>query len=175
MRGHWQNFENTQPEKTIVGSACNQKKVSMLTWFVLALTIVVLCPIPHAVAQEPGEAAPVGEVAADSKKALPPPKEWYEEPTKNLFTLALGGAIWPSLDNTESGTTSATADRPGHVSSTGFAFETAYHRHIAHWERGDLYFGGEFGAFIFGKQGSGDTTQPSTGQPIKGDLDARMW
>lgn len=174
MRGRWRNFENTQSEKAIVGSACNPKKVSMLTWFVLALTIVVLCPIPHAVAQEPGEAAPVREVAADPNKALPPPKEWYEEPTKNLFTLAMGGAIWPSLGNKEFGTTSATANRPGHVSSAGFAFETAYHRHIAHWERGDLYLGGEFGAFIFGNQGSGDTTQSST-SPITGNLDARVW
>ena len=91
MRDRWRNFENTQSEKAIVGSASNPKKVSMLTWFVLALTIVVLCPVPNAVAQEPGESAPVGQVAADSKKALPPPKEWYEEPTKNLFTLALGG------------------------------------------------------------------------------------
>jgi hypothetical protein len=157
-----------------MGSACNPKRVSMLTWFVLALTIVVLCPIPHAVAQEPGEAASVGEVAANSKKALPPPKEWYEEPTNNLFTLAMGGATWPSLGNKEFGTTSATANRPGHVPSAGFAFETAYHRHIAHWERGDLYLGGEFGAFIFGNQGSGDTTQPSA-SPITGDLDARVW
>lgn len=175
MRGRWQNFENKQSEKAIVGSACNPKKVSMLTWFVLALTIVVFRPIPHAVAQEPSEAAPAGgEVAAGSIKALPPPQEWYEEPTKNLFALALGGAIWPSLGNKEFGTTSATANRPGHVSSLGFAFETAYHRHIAHWERGDLYLGGEFGAFIFGNQGSGDTTQPST-SPITGDLDARVW
>lgn len=174
MRGHWRNFENTRSEKAIVGSACNPKKVSMLTWFVLALPIVVLSPAPHAVAQEPGEAAPVGEVAADSTKALPPPKEWYEEPTKNLFTLALGGAIWPSLGNKEFGTTSATANRPGHVSSAGFAFETAYHRHIAHWERGDLYLGGEFGAFIFDNKDSGDITQSST-SPITGDLDARVW
>jgi hypothetical protein len=146
----------------------------MLTWFVLALLIVVLCPTPHAVAQEPGEAAPVGEVAADSKKALPPPKEWHEEPTKNLFTLALGGAIWPSLGNKEFGTTSATANGSGQVSTMGFAFETAYHRHIAHWERGDLYLGGEFGAFIFHNKDSGDITQSST-SPITGDLDASVW
>jgi hypothetical protein len=174
MRDRWRNFENTQSEKAIVGSACNPKKVSMLTWFVLALTIVVLCPVPNAVAQEPGESAPVGQVAADSKKALPPPTEWYEEPTKNLVTLALGGAIWPSLGNKEFGTTSPTANRPGQVSSAGFAFETAYHRHVAHWERGDLYLGGEFGGFIFNNQGSGDTPQSST-SPITGDLDARVW
>jgi hypothetical protein len=125
-------------------------------------------------AQEPDEAAPVGEVAADSGEATPLPEQSYKEPTKNLFTLALGGAIWPSLGNKEFGTTTATANRPGHVSSAGFAFETAYHRHIAHWERGDLYLGGEFGAFIFNNQGSGDTTQPSA-SPITGDLDARVW
>jgi hypothetical protein len=90
------------------------------------------------------------------------------------LTLALGGAFWPSLGNKEFGTTSATANSPGHVSSTGFAFETAYHRHIAHWERGDLYLGGEFGAFIFNNQDSGDLTQSST-SPITGDLDARVW
>jgi len=147
---------------------------SALLCFALGLTIIVLCPIPLAVAQEPSEAAPGGEVATDSTKALPPPKEWYEEPTRNLFTLALGGAIWPSLGNKEFGTTSATANRPGQVSSLGFALETAYHRHIAHWGRGDLYLGGEFGAFFFGKQGPGDTTQSST-STTTGDLDARMW
>jgi len=173
MRGRWRNVEDIQSEKAIMGNACNPKKVSMLTWFVLALTIIVLCPAPYAMAQEPSESAPVGQVAADSNKALPPSKEWYEEPTKNLFALALGGAIWPSLGNKEFGTTSATANRPGHVSSAGFAFETAYHRHIAHWERGDLYLGGEVGAFIFNNQGSGDT-QPST-SPITGNLDARAW
>lgn len=174
MRGPWPNLENTQSEKAIVGSVCNPKKVSLLTWFVVALTILILCPIPHAVAQEPGEAVPVREVAADPNKALPPQKEWYEEPTKNLVTLALGAAIWPSLGNKEFGTTSATTNPPGHFSSAGFAFETAYHRHIAHWERGDLYLGGEFGGFIFDNQGSGDTTQSST-SPVTGDLDARVW
>ncbi len=174
MRGRGRNFENKQPEKAIVDNACNPKKVSMLTWFALVLTILVLSPTPpYAVAQEPGEAAPVGEVAADSGEPTPLPEQSYKEPTKNLSTLALGGALWPSLGNTEFGTTSA-ATRSGHVSSAGFAFETAYHRHIAHWERGNLYLGGEFGAFIFGNQGSGDTTQPST-SPITGDLDARVW
>jgi hypothetical protein len=153
------------------GSVCPQ---FMLAWCALVLTIVVLCPIPHAVAQEPGESAPGGELAANSNKALPPPKEWYEEPTKNLLTLALGGAIWPSLGNKEFGTTTATADSPGQVSSLGFAFETAYHRHIAHWERGDLYLGGEFGAFLFDNKDSGDTTQSST-SPTTTDLDARVW
>src|SRR5262245_46821740 len=169
MRGRWRNFENILSEQVIVGSA-----FSMLTWFVLALTLVVLCPAPYAMAQEPGEAAPVGEAIANSNKALPPSKKWYEEPTKNLFTLAMGGAIWPNLGNKEFGTTSPTANRPGQVSSLGFAFEAAYHRHIAHWERGDLYLGGEFGGFIFNNQDSGDTTQPST-SPITGDLDARVW
>jgi len=147
---------------------------SALTWFVLSLTIVVLSPTLYAVAQEPGEAAPVREVAADVGEAIPPPKEWYTEPTKNLFTLGLGLAIWPSLGNKEFGTTPPTATRPGQVSTTGFAFETAYHRQIAHWERGDLYLGGEFGGFIFDNQGSGDTTQSST-SPITGNLDARVW
>jgi hypothetical protein len=174
MRGRGRNFENKQSEKAIVGNACNPKKVSMLTWFALVLTILVLSPTPpYAVAQEPGEAAPVGEVAADSGEPTPLPEQSYKEPTKNLSTLALGGALWPSLGNTEFGTTSA-ATRSGHVSSAGFAFETAYHRHIAHWERGDLYLGGELGAFIFGNQGSGDTPQPSA-SPITGDLDARVW
>jgi hypothetical protein len=133
--------------------------------------IVVLCPIPYAVAQEPGEAVSVGEVAADSNKDLPPPKEWYEEPTKNLFALGLGLAIWPSLGNKELGTTTATANSPAQVSPAAFALETAYHRHLAHWERGDLYLGGEFGAFIFGNQGSGDTTQSSTTV----DLVPKVW
>ena len=119
-----------------------------VTWFVLALTIVVLSPPSYALAQEPDESAPVAEVAADSNRDFPPPKEWYEEPTKNLFALGLGLAIFPSLGNTEFVTTTATANHPGHVSFAGFALETAYHRHIAHWERGDLYLGGEFGAFF---------------------------
>jgi len=174
MRRQWRNVENIRSEKAIMGRACTPKQVSILTWFILALTIVALRAAPSALAQEPGEAAPVGEVVADSNKALPSPKKWYEEPTKNLFTLALGGAIWPSLGNKEFGTTSANASHPGHVSSAGFAVETAYHRHIAHWERGDLYLGGEFGAFIFNNQGSDDTTQSST-SPITGDLDARVW
>ena len=147
---------------------------SALLCFALALTIIGLSPTPSAVAQEPDEAAPVREVTADSNKALPPPKEWYEEPTKNLFTLGLGLAIFPSLGNKEFGTTSPTANRPGQVSSAGFALETAYHRHIAQWERGDLYLGGEFGAFFFGNQGSADTAQSST-SPTTGDLDARVW
>src|SRR6185436_289897 len=161
MRRQWRNVENIQSEKATMGRACTPKQVSILTWFILALTIVALRPTPSAFAQEPGDAAPAEEVVADSNKALPAPKKWYEEPTKNLFTLALGGAIWPSLGNKEFGTTSATASHPGHVSSAGFAVETAYHRHIAHWERGDLYLGGEFGAFIFHNKGSGDTIQPS--------------
>ena len=44
-----------------------------------------------------------------------------------------------------------------------------------HWERGNLYLGAEFGAFIFDNKESEVTPQPSTGQPIKGDLDARVW
>lgn len=175
MRGRWRNFEKKQSEKAIVSSAWNPKIVSMLTWFALVLTIVVLSPTPYAVAQEPGEAAPVGEVAADSGEPIPPlPERSYKEPTKNLSTLALGGALWPSLGNKEFGTTSA-ATHPGHVSSGGLAFEIAYHRHIAHWERGNLYLGAEFGAFIFNNKESGETPQSSTGQPIKGDLDARVW
>jgi hypothetical protein len=115
----------------------------------------------------------MGEVAAESNEAHPAPQEWYTKPTKNLLTLALGMAYWPSLGNKEFGTTSAT-NLPGHVSSTGFALETAYHRHIAHWERGDLYLGGEFGVFTFNNSGSEDTTQPST-SPSTGNLDARVW
>lgn len=174
MRGLWRNFENKQSEQAIVGSACNSKIVSMLTWFALVLTIVVLSSIPYAVAQEPGEAASVGEIVADSGEATPLPEQSYKEPTKNLFTLALGGALWPSLGNREFGTTSAST-QPGHVSSGGLAFETAYHRHIAHWKHGNLYLGAEFGAFMFDNKDFVDTTQPSTGQPIKGDLDARVW
>ena len=75
-------------------------------WFVLALTIMVLCPTPYAIAQGPSEAAPQWEAAADSTRPVPPlPEESYEEPIKNLLTLALGGAIWPSLGNKEFGTT----------------------------------------------------------------------
>jgi hypothetical protein len=170
----WPNFEGQQIEKAIVGNASNPKKVSMLTWFALVLTIVVLSPTPYAGAQEPGEAPLLGEAAADSGETTPLPEQSYKEPTKNLATLALGGALWPSLGNTEFGTTSA-ATRPGHVSSGGLAFETAYHRHIAHWERGNLYLGAEFGGFNFDNKDSVDPTQPSTGQPIKGDLDARVW
>jgi hypothetical protein len=175
MHGDWRGFENKQFEKAVASSACYAKKVSMLAWCATVLTLVVLSLTPHAMAQESRGAAPVGEVTADSGESIQPlPERSYKEPTKNLITLALGGAIWPSLGNKEFGTTSATANSPGHVSSTGFAFETAYHRHIAHWERGALYLGGEFGAFIFDNEGSGDTTQPST-SPITGALDARVW
>lgn len=175
MRGHWRNVENKESEETLVSSACNPKTGSMPAWFALVLTIVVLSPIHDAVAQEHGEGVPLGEVEADSREPIPPlPERSYKEPTKNLFTLALGGTLWSRLGNTEFGTTSAST-HPGHVSSGGFAFETAYHRHIANWERGNLYLGAEFGAFIFNNKESGDTPRPSTGQPIKGDLDARVW
>jgi len=81
--------------------------------------------------------------------------------------------LWPSLGNTDFGTSGTTGS--GHVSSTGLAFEAAYHRHIAHWARGDLYLGPEFGAFIFNNQNSDNPTQPSTGQPIQGALDASVF
>ena len=82
-------------------------------------------------------------------------------------------AYWPSLGNKEFGTTSAT-NNPGHVSSLGFAFETAYHRHIAHWELGDFYLGAEFGGFALNNLDSPTTTQPPT-SPITGDLNTLVW
>ena len=175
MRGLWRNFKNKQSEQAMVSGACNPKKVSIssLLWVALGIP-VVLSPTPNALAQGPGEALPQEGAAADSGEPIPPLLERsYKEPMKNLLTLALGGALWPSLGNTEFGTTTA-ATRPGQVSSTGLAFETAYHRHIAHWERGDLYLGGEFGAFIFDNKDSGDPTQPSTSLNT-GDFDASVW
>lgn len=176
MRVRWRNFENKQFEQAIVRGACNPKKVSIsaLAWFSLSLALVFLSPTLHAVAQESGEAPPLVEAAADSGESIPLPEQSYKEPVKNLATLALGAALWPSLGNKEFGTTSAST-QPGHVSSGGLAFETAYHRRIAHWELGNLYLGADFGGFTFDNKDSEETTQPSTGQPIKGDLDARVW
>jgi hypothetical protein len=176
MRVRWRNFENKQCEQAIVRGAFNPRKVSIsaLAWFSLGLALVFLSPTLHAVAQESGEASPLGEAAADSGEPIPLPEQSYKEPVKNLSTLALGGALWPSLGNKEFGTTSAST-QPGHISSGGLAFETAYHRRIAHWELGNLYLGADFGGFTFDNKDSGETTQPSTGQPIKGDLDARVW
>jgi hypothetical protein len=175
MRGRWRNLKNKRFEQAMVSGACNPKKfsISSLLWIALGIP-VVLSPTPNAFAQGPGEALPQEEAAADSGKPTPLPEQSYKEPVKNLLTLALGGALWPSLGNKEFGTTSAST-QPGHVSSGGLAFETAYHRHIAHWELGNLYLGAEFGAFMFDNKDSVETTQPSTGQPIKGDLDARVW
>ena len=65
----------------------------VLTWFTLALTIVVLCPIPYAVAQEPGEAAPVGEVVADSDKVIPLPEEWYKKTNKEPLHISRGTGL----------------------------------------------------------------------------------
>jgi hypothetical protein len=176
MRGRWRNFENKQFEPAIVRGACNPKKVSIsaLAWFALGLALVFLSPTPQALAQGPGEAPPPGETAADSSEPIPLPEQSYKEPVKNLTTVALGGALWPSLGNKEFGTTSAST-QPGHVSSVGLAFESAYHRRIAHWKLGNLYLGAEFGGFTFNNKDSVDSSQPSTGQPIKGDLDARVW
>lgn len=184
MRGLWRNFENKRFEQAMVSGACNPKKVSIssLPWVALGIA-VVLSPTPNALAQGPGEALLQEGAAADSGESIPPlPERSYKEPTKNLITLVLGGALWPKLGDIEFGTSSVST-QPGHVSSGGFAFETAYHRHIAHWEHGNLYLGGEFGAFIFNNKESEDIPLPSTGQPedtptrqpVKGDLDARIW
>ena len=156
----------------MVSGACHPKKVSIssLLWIALGIP-VVLSPTPKTFAQGPGEALPQEGAAADSGESIPTlPERSYKAPMTNLLTVALGGALWPSLGNTEFGTTTA-ATHPG-TSSGGFAFETAYHRHIAHWERGDLYLGGEFGAFIFDNKDSGDPTQLST-SPNTGDFDAK--
>jgi hypothetical protein len=161
MRKHWRNFAHTQCEKAIVSRACPPKNVSIstLACFALSLVVVVL--------------GGLGKAAADADVPIPLPEQSHKKPTKNLFTLALGGALWPSLGNTDLGTSGTTGS--GHVSSVGLAFETAYHRHMAHWERGDLYLGPEFGAFIFNNHNSDNPTHPSTGQPSKGDLDARTF
>ena len=162
MRGRWLNLESKQFEKAIVSRACHPKKgsISALAWFALGLAIVVL--------------GGLGEAAADAGVPIPLPERSYEEPMKSLSTLALGGALWPSLGNTEFGTTSVPT-RSAHVSSGGLAFEAAYHRHIAHWEPGHLYLGAEFGGVMFNNKDSAETTPPSMGQPIKGDFDARVW
>jgi len=175
MRERWRKFKNKQFEKAIVNGACNPKKVSISSrvWFALGIALV-LSPTPHALAQEPSEAPPLEGAAADSGEPMPLPAPSYKEPMKNLLTLALGGASWPSLGNKEFGTTSAST-QPGHVSSGGLAIDAAFHRRIAHWERVNLYLGADFGASIFNSIESAETTQPSTGPPIKGDHDARVW
>jgi hypothetical protein len=175
VRRRWRNVVTKQFAKPIVSRVCHPKNVSLsaLMWFGLALTLVALYPTPHAIAQESVETAPGGEIVPNSSEASSVSQTAYRKPTKNLFTLALGGALWPSLSNTDFGTSGTTGS--GHVSSVGFAFETAYHRHMAHWERGDLYLGAEFGGFIFNNDNSGNTSQSSTGQPIQGALDARVF
>ncbi|HEV8327265.1 MAG TPA: hypothetical protein VGQ08_07250 [Nitrospiraceae bacterium] len=173
MRNRWRSNENEQSEKAIVSGACNREKVSILSlvWFALGIA-VVLFPSPHAMAQGPREAPALEGAAADSAKPMPLPARSYKEPTKNLLALGLGGASWESLGNKEFGTTS-TVTRPGHISSGGLVIEAAYHQRIVQWERGNLYLGAEFGAFLFENKESENT--PSTGQPRKGELDARIW
>jgi hypothetical protein len=175
MHGRWRNIENNQCEKAIVSTACHSEHVSLsaLRWVGLGLILVALYPTPSAMARMSIEAAPEEESASNSSTATSASQTRYKEPTTNLFTVALGGALWPSLGNTDFGTSRTTGS--GHMSSLGLAVETAYHRHMAHWERGDLYLGAEFGAFIFSNHSSVDTTQPSGGQPTKGDLDASVF
>jgi hypothetical protein len=175
MRRRWRIVGNKQFGKAIVSRACHPEKVSIsvLMWFGLGLTLVALYLPPYAVAQESVEAAPGGEAILNSGETTSIAQTTYKEPTKNLFTLALGWALWPSLGNKDFGTSGSTES--GHVSSSGLAFEAAYHRHIAHWRHSDLYLGPEFGAFIFNNENSDNPTQPSTGQPIQGALDARVF
>ena len=161
MRGRWRNIEHKQFEKAIVSRACPPKNVSIsaLACFALSLVVVVLGGLQEAV--------------ADEGIPIPLPERSHKEPMKNLFSLALGGALWPSLGNKDFETSGPKGS--GQLSSAGLAFETAYQRHMAHWEQGDLYLGAEFGAFILNNKNSDNTTHPSTGQPIKGDLDARAF
>lgn len=155
-----------------MSTACHSEHVSLsaFRWIGVGLTLVALYPTPSVMARMSIETAPGEEAVSNSSAATSTSQTTYKEPTRNLFTLALGGALWPSLSNTDFGTSRTTGS--GHMSSLGLAVEAAYHRHLAHWERGDLYLGPEFGAFIFSNHNSVDTTQPSTGQPVKGDLDA---
>jgi hypothetical protein len=175
MRRRWRTVENKQSGKATVIRACNPENLSIFVfiWFGLGLTLVALYPTPYAVAQESVETAPGGEAVPNSREATSLSQTTYKKPTKNLFTLALGGALWPSLSNTDFGASGTTGS--GHVSSVGFAFETAYHRSIAHWKPGDLYLGAEFGGFIFNNDNSDNTTQSSTEQPIKGAIDSRVF
>lgn len=153
-----------------MNTACHSEHVSLsaVRWVGLGLTLIALYPTPSAMAQMSIETAPEEEAASNSSAATSAPHTTYKEPTKNLITLALGWAIWPGLGNTDFRSSGGS----GHMSSTGLAFEAAYHRHLAHWELGDLYLGPEFGAFILDNDDSVDTGQSSSGQPVKGSLDA---
>jgi len=150
---------------------------SVMMWLALGLILVVHTPTSLAVAQEPGEAGPANDTAAESTRETPPstlPEPWYKTPTKNHFVASLGLAIWPSLGDKEFGTTTATTN-PGSVNSVGGAIRGAYERHIAHWDHGDLYLGAEWGGFKFFNDQESLPTQPSTGTPGKGVLESVMW
>jgi len=81
MRRRWRTVGNKQFGKAIVSRTCHPEKVSIsaLMWFGLGLPLLALYLPPYAVAQESVESAPGGEAV--------------KEPTKNLFTLALGWAL----------------------------------------------------------------------------------
>ena len=140
----------------------------------LGFILVVLHPISLALAKEPvGEKltdTSSVEVAQDTPPPAPP-TPWYQNPLKNQFVFSLGLAIWPSLGDKEFGATSGTS-LPGSLNSVGGALQLAYERHIAHWQRGDLYLGAEFGGFLFGNDQAVLGTQSSTGSPVKGMLDS---
>jgi hypothetical protein len=150
------------------------KNGSILMWLGLGLILIKLTPTSIAVAQEPFEAGQADETAVEPAQETPPPTPWYQNPLKNQFVFSLGLAMWPSLGDKEFGTTSATS-LPGSLNSVGGALQMAYERHIAHWQRGDLYLGAEFGGFLFGNDQAVLGTQPSTGSPVKGMLDSRLW
>ncbi len=150
---------------------------SVLMWLGLGFILVVYNPTSFAVAQEPVEVERADTTAVEPAQDTPPPappEPWYKTPTKNLFVFSLGLAIWPSLGDKEFGTTSATSS-PGSLNSVGRALQAAYERHIAHWHRGDLYLGAEVGGFLFDNDQAVLGTEPSTGSPVKGMLDSRLW
>ena len=151
---------------------------------VLSLLIFLVSAHPLLAApesDEPSEA--VSEETTPPASVEPPktppapeslPEPWYRTPTKNLFTLGLGLAIWPDLGSKEFGT-AAGSSLPGRINSVGGALEVSYQRHIAHWEQGELYLGAEFGGFRFDNDNSVPGTDSSTGRPVKGMLDATAW
>jgi len=153
------------------------KNGSILMWLGVGLILIKLTPISAAVAQEPVEAGQADETAVESAQEPPPPAPpapWYQDPLKNQFVFSLGLASWPSLGDKEFGTVSATS-LPGSLNSVGGALQMAYERHIAHWQRGNLYLGAEFGGFLFDNNQAVLGTQSSTGSPVKGMLDSRLW
>jgi len=142
--------------------------------WLLAFAFSFLCSL--AAAQEhdeqsrtdaPQDSASQEETAHVKSVPVAPPAASAAQ--KNLFSISLNGAYWPSLGDKALGSPMSNSSK--NLSSLGVALAGAYHRHIVHWDMGDLYLGGEAGLLNF--DNSQDSIPPN--QLMTGKLDARLW